>query len=176
MCIPCQAGDYYNKSLTNGVHDLHWVSGETGPADAGLVLRPDPEDVLLVLHHVVQSDGAVVSTAHHGRLPLHGRPITELDDVGGDLRTAIVCGRLPVDGSAEPVHHTDHDFLWCVGHVWGEETKTPSDRDLELITLSDQSMGTLIDYTVLLRPFMLDIMESMEISCKHMIVECFHLN
>lgn len=41
-------------SLTDWIHNLDRVGGSAWPAHAGLVLSTDSEDVLLVLHHVIQ--------------------------------------------------------------------------------------------------------------------------
>lgn len=40
-------------SHTDRIHDLDGAGGSAGPADAGLVLGSDSEDVLLVLHHII---------------------------------------------------------------------------------------------------------------------------
>lgn len=98
-------------SLTDWIHDLDGLGGSAGLADTGLVLSPDPEDVLLVLHHVAQRGRVVAGSTDHGRLPLHGGPVAELNNVGSDLGTAVMLGGLPGDGDTDPIHPSNSDIL-----------------------------------------------------------------
>lgn len=102
---------------TNRIHDLDRVGGGAWPADASLVLGSDSEDILLVLHHIIQRGRAVVGIANQGCLPFYRGPVTELDHVGSDLRATIELGRLPGDGGTKFVHCADCNVLRSIRNI-----------------------------------------------------------